>query len=220
MRIIIIGATGATGMELTTQLLEDHRVEEVQLILRRKMDCSHPKLKQYVLDFDQMKHWNTSFLQGVDIAFCALGTTLKQAGSKSNFFKIDYSYVTEFASICRSLNINCFSLVGSKGANSKSPFLYFRVKGQVEQAILELKFPKTVFIRPGSLIRPNSNRSLEKLTVKASQFITSLGLFKSSTPVSVKEVAQALIKESLTNSTGLRIVENIDIVNLESSQGK
>ncbi|MHC5308513.1 Rossmann-fold NAD(P)-binding domain-containing protein [Myroides sp. LJL116] len=220
MRIIIIGGTGATGMELTTQLLLDDRVEEVQIILRKKMEYSHPKLKQYVLDFDQMQHWDTSFIQGADIAFCALGTTLKQAGSKSNFYKIDYSYVTDFASICRSLGVNCFSLVSSKGANSKSALFYFRIKGQVEQAILALNFPKTVFIRPGSLIRPGSTRNLEKLTVQVSKFITSIGLFKSSTPVSVKGVAQALISESLSDSIGVRIIENIDIVNLEASEDK
>lgn len=218
MRIIIIGGTGATGMELTTQLLEDHRVSEVQIIIRKKLDYSHPKLTQHVLDFDKMQDWDTSFIHGADIAFCALGTTLKQAGSKSNFFKIDYSYVTEFASICRSLGVNCFSLVSSKGADSKSPFLYFRIKGQVEQAILDLNFRKTVIIRPGSLIRPNSTRNLEKLTVKVSKFITSLGIFKSSTPVSVKAVAQALIEESFTDSLGKRIVDNIDIVVMESCQ--
>lgn len=89
MKALIIGATGATGKDLVTQLLSDDQFEEVHIFVRRNVDIQHDKLHVHVVDFDKIEEWKAE-LQG-DVLFSALGTTIKQAGSQKQQWKVDYT---------------------------------------------------------------------------------------------------------------------------------
>lgn len=80
MQAIIIGATGATGKALVQQLLTDDSYRQVNIFVRKPTALSHPKLQEFVIDFDQPEQWRAK-VQG-DVLFSCLGTTIKAAGSQ------------------------------------------------------------------------------------------------------------------------------------------
>ena len=80
MKALIIGATGATGKDLVTQLLADDTYSEVHCFVRKALALTHPKLHTHVVDFETAEAW-ADLLRG-DVAFSCLGTTLATAGSK------------------------------------------------------------------------------------------------------------------------------------------
>ncbi len=219
MHVIVIGATGRTGAALTLELIQNPKIQRIDVLVRKALGIQHSKLNEHIVDFSQISAWDYSFIDKADIAFCTLGTTIKKAGSKERFFEIDYQYVLDFATLCKQKQVKCFSLVSSKGANSKSNFLYFRTKGELERSILALGFDKTVILRPGSLIRPKSQRLGEKVIVSVLKVFNTLNLFTKAKPVKVEQVAICLIQESMTLNKGLSIVENIQIHNNTIKQG-
>ena len=87
---LVIGATGATGTELVAQLIEDNHFNSVVVFSRRSLSISHPKLTCHIVDFENPQSW-AHLVQG-DVLFSALATTLKQAGSQKEQYKIDYTY--------------------------------------------------------------------------------------------------------------------------------
>ena len=62
-----------------------------------------------------------------------LGTTLKDAGSKSQQYLVDFTYQYEFAKMASDNGISYFSLVSSFGANEKSFFLLQKLKGNLNR---------------------------------------------------------------------------------------
>lgn len=90
MKAIIIGATGAVGKDLVELLLKNDPFTEIVVFVRRDFPIKHPKITQHLINFDQPEEWR-HLVQG-DVLFSAMGTTLRQAKSKENQWKIDYTY--------------------------------------------------------------------------------------------------------------------------------
>lgn len=88
MKALIIGATGATGKELVDRLLGDNNYASVSVFVRRPFGKSHPKLTEHIVDFSDVNSFQ-DLITG-DVLFSCLGTTLKDAGSKDNQWKIDF----------------------------------------------------------------------------------------------------------------------------------
>ncbi|MFV0521141.1 MAG: NAD(P)H-binding protein [Mangrovibacterium sp.] len=194
MNVIILGATGATGLDLLEQALAADHVEQVHIFVRRKLHINHPKLICRVVDFNQPETWQQD-ISG-DVVFSCLGTTLKDAGSKDAQFKVDYTYQYEFAAAAKRNGVEHLVLVSSAGASAKSTFFYTRMKGELENAIKLLHFNQLIIFRPPSLIREASNRKSELVSIKMLQFLNKLGLFRSAQPLPTKKLAQAMIKTS------------------------
>lgn len=92
---VLAGATGLVGNELLQQLLDDSYFEKVKVIVRKTIPLAHSKLEQIVVNFEELEKFSDQ-IKG-DVAFCTLGTTIKTAGSKEAFSKVDYTYVMNFA---------------------------------------------------------------------------------------------------------------------------
>src|SRR5699024_2165941 len=136
-----------------------------------------------------------------DVAISCLGTTLKSAGSKENQWKIDVDYQVKFAHLAKENGILSFSLVSSFGANPQAKIFYQRMKGEIEERIKALHFENLQVFRPPSLIRPDSDRVGERLGVKMLSFLNKFGMLKSLKPLSVEDLAKAmLIKLKIANS--------------------
>lgn len=99
MKAIVIGATGAVGMELLDVLIRDPRYEQVLAFARRDPGMKAEKLRFYRVDFDRPEEWQ-EMVRG-DVLFSALGTSKKQAGSKEAQYHIDYDYQVGVARIAR-----------------------------------------------------------------------------------------------------------------------
>ena len=126
-----------------------------------------------------------------------MGTTLKAAGSKEAQWAIDYEANLEFAKAARQNGVNALVLISASGANSASSLFYQRMKGELEQAVIALNFPRLIIFRPPLLIRPNSDRLGEKIAERILHGFDRIGLMKSQRPLAVEKLAQAMLKAVL-----------------------
>ncbi len=201
MKALIIGATGATGKDLVTQLLADDTYSEVHCFVRKPLALTHPKLHAHVVDFETPEAW-ADLLRG-DVAFSCLGTTLAVAGSKEAQWRVDYDYQYAFAEHCRQNGVATFVLVSAAGATAQSKLFYNRMKGQLEDAVKALGFPRLLIFQPSILIRSNSDRGGENFTVKVFNFLNKLGILKRYRPMPTAVLAQRMRKEAATVAKGL-----------------
>ena len=193
MKALIIGATGATGKDLVTQLLADDTYSELHCFVRKPLTLTHTKLHAHVVDFETPEAW-ADLLRG-DVAFSCLGTTLAVAGSKEAQWRVDYDYQYNFAKHCHNNGIPTFVLVSAAGAKAQSKLFYNRMKGQLEDAVKELEFPRLLIFQPSVLIRSNSDRSGENFTMKAFKFLNKLGILKRYRPMPTSVLAEKMCKE-------------------------
>ena len=201
MKALIIGATGATGKDLVTQLLADDTYSEVHCFVRKPLTLTHPKLHAHVVDFDTPEAWS-DLLHG-DVAFSCLGTTLAVAGSKEAQWRVDYDYQYNFAKHCRNNGVPTFVLISAAGAKAQSKLFYNRMKGQLEDAVKALDFSCLLIFQPSVLIRSNSDRGGENFTVKVFNFLNKLGILKRYRPMPTAVLAQKMRKEVATVPKGL-----------------
>lgn len=206
MKAIVVGATGATGRELVKQLLVDDDFNFVEIFVRRDIDIQHPKLLCHVINFDTVDKWK-HLITG-DVAFCCLGSTIRDAGSKEEMTKVDYSYPMQFAQNCKENGVNSFVLLSSIGANPKAKVFYPKLKGSLESVILNLHFDQTIILRPSVLIRPNTDRLGEKAAIKMLAFFNKFNLLMKYKPISVEDVARNMREEAKSGGYRINILEN------------
>lgn len=151
---LIAGATGLVGSELLRLLLEDGYYQSVVAVVRRPMELTHDKLRTVIVNFDNLPESEDQL--ACDDVFCCLGTTMKQAGSKEAFRKVDHDYPLSLARTTQRKGARTFLLVSALGANQESSFYYNQVKGEVEKAIDEVPFEGYHVFRPSLLLGPRS----------------------------------------------------------------
>lgn len=216
LHALIIGATGATGLELINELLVNPNFYKISVFGRRVLDIENKKLYKYKIDFSELNKIKKLLLG--DILFSALGTTLKQAGGKKQQFLVDYTYQYEFAKIAVENGTKNYSLVSSTGADKNSFFFYPKIKGELEESIKKLPFNKIQIFQPPTLIRQsNLARRGEKIGIKVFNRLNKIGLFKSQKPLPVKILAKIMIDAALSkNSDRLEIFSTQDIAELNN----
>ena len=138
LHALVLGASGATGQELVNFLLADSNYDKVTIFVRREVNLQHEKLNIHHIDFSKLIEYK-ELVKG-DVLFSALGTTLKDAGSKEKQYLVDYTYQYEFAKMASDNGVNIYSLVSSLGANKNSPFYYPKIKGKLEESVKLLNF--------------------------------------------------------------------------------
>ena len=172
-RLLIAGATGLVGRHVLAQALADPRVVQVVAPSRRALP-SHPKLENPQVDFDALPEhadwWR------VDAVACALGTTIRQAGSQEAFKRVDVDYVLATARHARSAGARSFALNSSLGADPAARGFYLRCKGQAEQGVAALGYPSLTLVRP-SIIggEREQRRPLEHLAVVVRAILDLVG---------------------------------------------
>ena len=147
---LIAGASGAVGRHLLSMLLSDASYSEVHAITRRPMAHNEAKLQVHEVDFERLGDQAALFT--VDDVFCCLGSTIKQAGSKAAFERVDHDYVVDIARLAKAGGAARFLMVSAIGANPKAMAFYSRVKGRVEQDVREVGPPTLHFMQPSLLM--------------------------------------------------------------------
>ena len=196
LHAIVLGATGATGRELVKYLIKNPKLTKISIFSRKEIGIDDEKLIKHIIDFSCLENYK-NIIKG-DILFSALGTTLKDAGSKENQFLVDYTYQYKFAKIAAENGVSNYSLVSAHGANSSSSFFYPKIKGELEESIKKLNFNTIHIFQPSFLIRQKDLiRSGEKVAISIFLFLNKFGLFKSMQPISVAFLATIMIDEAL-----------------------
>lgn len=211
-RLLLLGGTGAVGKAALAQALADTDIFQVIAPTRRALP-THPKLINPLLDFDNLplRYDGASLaLQQAftcDAVVCALGTTLKQAGSKAAFAAVDHDLVLSLARLAQAGGAQRFALNSSLGASANGSF-YLRTKAAVEKALLGMSFSRTVIVRP-SLIDSDrqGERPMEHLGVMVMRFARPLipARYRAVTP---EAIAHGLLAGVKKNTPGVVFVES------------
>ncbi|MGI9264907.1 MAG: oxidoreductase, partial [Gammaproteobacteria bacterium] len=153
----------------------------------------------------------------LDDVFCALGTTIRRAGSKEEFFEVDHDLVIALGECARSLQAGQFLVVSSLGADQKATQFYLRVKGEMESSLKGLGFPRLLIFRP-SLLKGDRDefRPGEVISNLAMKAFAPLVPAKFR-PVAGDVLAQAMLRAADEAGEKLRIYESDEIRLLGSS---
>lgn len=155
---IILGATGLTGGKLLKLLLADDRYQKVKLFSRSSVGIQHEKLEEHLGDLMNLSGFKEDFT-GQEV-FCCIGTTKAKTPDNTLYEKIDYGIPVEAAKLCVENQIPTFVVVSALGADAKSKIFYNRIKGQMEEAVLQQQIKNTYLLQP-SLI--DGNRQEKRL---------------------------------------------------------
>jgi len=201
--VAIAGATGLVGRATVRLLLADPSVERVTALVRRPISQpAHPKFHAAVVDFDRLAEYDG--LLAVDQVVCALGTTIKQAGSRERFRQVDFGYPFELARIGVRQGARHFLLVTALGADAGSAFFYNRVKGDLEEVVRALPYRSLTILRPSLLL---GNREEVRLGEEVAARLSFLAPSRVK-PVEAETVAQALVMAARADLPGERIIES------------
>ncbi|MFT3856168.1 MAG: NAD(P)H-binding protein [Aquabacterium sp.] len=213
--VLLAGATGLVGQQALRQLLADPWVREVRALVRRDMSPQQllgdaaqtqlglDKLRICVANFERLESHVDWF--AVDWVFCALGTTIRQAGSQAAFRQVDFDYPLQIAQLAKAQGAQRFMLVSALGANARSRVFYSRVKGELEEAIRAIGFEHVSMARPSLLAG-------ERAEVRLGERIGLMfgGLMPQRyKPVQAHQVAAGLIASVKGAEPGCRVIDNI-----------
>ncbi|MDX8124759.1 NAD(P)H-binding protein [Janthinobacterium sp. GMG2] len=146
MKLILIGATGLVGREVLRLALSDTRVTAIVAPVRKPLPA-HPKLDAPLVDFDRLPA-DAPWWQA-DAVICTLGTTMKVAGTRQAFRRVDHDYPVAAARMALAAGTRTYALNSAAGANAASRFFYNRVKGDLERDLEALGFASLTHVRPG-----------------------------------------------------------------------
>jgi uncharacterized protein YbjT (DUF2867 family) len=211
-KALIVGSTGLIGSELLDLLLESELYHKVYSIGRRNSGKKHNKLEEIKTDFSQLEGLENFFR--VDDVFCCLGTTMKKAGSKDAFLKVDYEYPMAIAKKALENGAERFFLVSSLGANPKSLMFYSKVKGRLEDELKALPFKSLLIFRPSLLLGNRNERRIgEDLGKAISKLIPYVGPMRKYKPIMGRQVAQAMLNVAAKKTEGTQIYESSNLQN-------
>lgn len=209
---LIAGSTGLIGSHLLETLTGSGRYEMVVTIGRRDQANRGSTHRHYVVDFDDLSAWKS--IDHVDCVFCCLGTTIRKAGSREAFERVDRHYPVALAKRALELGARQYSIVTSQGASTRSPFFYSRVKGLVEQDLADAGFYGTYFFRPTLLLGERDERrrgedAAERVLRAAAPLLR--GPLAGLKPVHGRVVASAMAAVAEDAPGGLKAFEAADI---------
>jgi uncharacterized protein YbjT (DUF2867 family) len=211
---LLAGATGLVGSHCLGQLLGDSRFGRVVALVRRPLPLRDPKLEAVIVDFDRLAEAD---LPRADDAFCALGTTIRRAGTREAFRRVDHDYIVDFARRAAATGVEQFVLVSALGANPRSLVFYNRVKGETERDVAALGFRAVHFLRPSFLVGERSDhRSLEHAAIAVFTALAPLmvGPVRKYRPIAAQAVARAMRAVARDASPGKHIHESDQIATL------
>ena len=215
---LIIGSTGLIGSTLLKQLLNNKEYSKVIAFSKRKTGVQHPKFTEEIIDFDKPESYE-SLVKGDDF-FCTIGTTIKKAGSKEVFKKVDFEYPKQFATIALKNGVKQFLIISSMGADKDSNSFYLKTKGSIEDFLKQSAFESVAVLRPSILL---GNRDEFRLGEKIGGFVMKafsfllVGKLKNYKPIESATVAKALEIIALKNTTGFTVYNSAAIEEIVNS---
>jgi uncharacterized protein YbjT (DUF2867 family) len=220
-RALVFGASGLVGRAIVAQLLDDSAYAEVHVALRRASaePPPHPRLAAHRIDFRVLRaNLDAMPLPPVDDVYCAIGTTIKMAGSRDAFRAVDFEVTLDSALAARHAGAERLALVSALGADPASSIFYNRVKGETEQALTRIGYPVFVIARPSLLAGDRAAtgqpvRRGETLALRVFEPMARL-LPQRLRPISAASVARALCRACVEGRPGVRVIESEELERL------
>jgi uncharacterized protein YbjT (DUF2867 family) len=204
---LLAGASGLVGGECLKRLVESDEYARVIVVTRRDLGdrASHPKVQQVVAGFDRLGDIRAKLR--AHHVFCALGTTIRKAGSKAGFRQVDYEYPLRLAQLAHMNDARHFSIVSALGASRSSPFFYSQVKGEVEEGLRAMGWRSLAIFRPSVIAGERSeSRPIERLSEHLLRLAPATWR-----PVAASDIAAAMVAVAIESPPDVTVVESRDI---------
>lgn len=204
--VLLVGATGLVGGLILNRLLDDETYGRVIALTRSAITGADElsKLDTRIVDFGRPDDWWDQV--DADQTICALGTTIKKAGSREAFRRVDFDYPLTIARAALAGGCRHFLLVSAMGADPTSRVFYNRVKGELEAAILGLGFTGVSIFRPSLLIGDRREfRPGEAVGQVLGRWL-AFAIPKRFRPVHARTVAAAVVRVAAADAAGNRVL--------------
>jgi len=202
--VLLLGASGLVGGESLQVALRRDSVVRVVAPTRRALPA-HPKLVNPVSPsleslLPEVAGWAT------DSVICALGTTLKKAGSKDALRHVDYELPLSFARASQKTGATAFAVVTSIGASTSSALFYARTKGELERDLQAVGFQSLTILRPMFIdgVRAEFRRGEAAVVALAKALAPILPKGLRVNPAQV--IAEALVNAVVAPQAGVRVI--------------
>lgn len=208
-RALVIGGTGLVGSHLLELLDADKNFDKIYALSRRPC-ATHSRIINVVTELDAVTGQEEFF--DVDVVFCAIGSTIKKAGSQAEFRRIDYELPMHIARLAKARGARKFVLVSSIGVTPDSKYFYLQVKYALERDLAALGFEQLSILQPSLIMGDRKEfRFGELISRVLMKYLNPL------TParyrgVHARNIASSMIKEACNADSGLRYVSNADIL--------
>jgi uncharacterized protein YbjT (DUF2867 family) len=203
--VLILGATGLVGAECVRQFGESSHFARVIALARRPIAPTSQRVETHVVDFERLDEAAARFR--VSHIVCALGTTIKKAGTQERFRRVDYDYPLAAAKLGLREGARHYLLVSALGASARSRIFYSRVKGELEDAIRALPYRSVTIVRPSLLLGERPELRFGEQVAKLFAGVVP----RRYRPVEGGAVAARLLRAALEDQPGVRVIESQDI---------
>ena len=203
---LLLGATGLVGGHALGLLARDARWSRVVTLGRRPMPSASGTHHDHVVDFSRLAE--QAELLACDDLFCALGTTIKQAGSEAAFRHVDLEIPFEAAQLAASAGASQMVLVSALGADAGSRIFYNRTKGEAERAVEAVGFEALQVFRPSLLTGDRDEvRWGERIATVALAAVRPVlvGPLAPLRPTAALDVARAMVEVAAARSAGVHV---------------
>jgi uncharacterized protein YbjT (DUF2867 family) len=209
--VLLCGATGLVGGECLRLLSADPAFGRLVVPTRRPLppELLHgldpSRVEEHIVDFGDLSARAELF--DVDQIVCALGTTIRKAGSQERFREVDLGIPLAVARRGFEGGAHHVLLVSALGADPDSRIFYSRVKGELEAALSAIPFRSLTFVRPSLLLGERAEFRLGEEVMKR----VSLLVPAKYKPVEARAVAATLLHAARKDPPGRRVIESREI---------
>ncbi|MCW1913983.1 hypothetical protein OJ996_10375 [Luteolibacter sp. GHJ8] len=146
-----------------------------------------------------------------DAVICALGTTIRKAGSQAAFREVDHELPLLIAKFCREQGARSYALTSSIGAKASSSSFYLRTKGETERDLEAIGYPSLTILRPSVIggLRSES-RPMERFSVSLLEGLRPL-VPRRYRVIQASRIAARLLESALAAAPGRTIYESEEI---------
>ena len=211
---LVFGSSGLVGGHLLSQLIENDDYNKIKMFVRSEPEINDPKVEIIKTDFNNLENHKED-IKGDDCFFC-IGTTKQNSPDKSEYRRVELDVPKKIAQIAKSNSVNSFVFVSSGYADPKSSGDYLKFKGEVEEELKRLNFPKLGIMRPSFLLGDRKEKRVgEKIGIFVFKVLSPLflGPLKKMKPIHSATVAKAMIS-SANKNLEKNVFESNEIVEL------
>ena len=197
---LVFGSSGLVGGHLLNQLIENDDYNKIKIFVRSEPEINDPKVEIIKTDFNNLENHKED-IKGDDCFFC-IGTTKQNSPDKSEYRRVELEVPKQVAQIAKSNLVNSFVFVSSGYADPKSSGDYLKFKGEVEEELKRLDFPKLGIMRPSFLLGDRKEKRVgEKIGIFVFKLLSPLllGPLKKMKPIQSETVAKAMISSANKN---------------------
>ena len=213
---LVFGSSGLIGGHLLYQLIENDNYNKIKLFVRSETVIKETKIEIIKTNFYDLENHKED-IKGDDCFFC-IGTTKQNSPDKNEYRRVELDIPKKIAQIAKSNSVKSFVFVSSGYADPKSSGDYLKFKGEVEEELKRLNFPKLGIMRPSFLLGDRKEKRVgEKIGIFVFKLLSPLffGPLKKMKPIHSETVAKAMIKIANENLRKT-IFESNEIVEITS----